>query len=156
MRGIPQIYYGTEIGLAGGSDHGQIRADFPGGFPGDSRSAFDRIGRNQKENEIFDFLSKMISIRQKYIALQKGSLVHLPPAKEIYTYFRIFDGQKMLMIVNNNDQPKDISLQSLSNQIADNEYLLDVENHEKLNSADEVVVSVPAYDLRIFELIKDK
>lgn len=156
MRGIPQIYYGTEIGLAGGPDHGQIRADFPGGFPGDSPSAFDKIGRNQKENEIFDFLSNIISIRRKYIALQKGSLVHLPPANEIYTYFREFDGQKMLMIANNNDHPKDISLQTLSNQIADSKYLLDVENHEKLDSADDVVVLVPAYDLRIFELIKDQ
>ena len=32
MRGIPQIYYGTEIGLHGGNDHGLIRRDFPDGF----------------------------------------------------------------------------------------------------------------------------
>ena len=53
-RGIPQIYYGTEIGLRGGEDHGEIRRNFPGGFPGDSLNAFEHEGRTDQG----DFASK--------------------------------------------------------------------------------------------------
>ena len=57
MRGIPQIYYGTEIGLTGGKHHGEIRCDFPGGFPKDTRDAFTAEGRTEVENMIFEKLS---------------------------------------------------------------------------------------------------
>ncbi len=50
MRGIPQIYYGTEIGLTGGKHHGEIRCDFPGGFTEDTRDAFTAEGRTEVEN----------------------------------------------------------------------------------------------------------
>ena len=152
MRGIPQIYYGTEIGLAGGADHGQIRADFPGGFPGDTRNAFDRNGRDKKENEIFDFLRKIILIRREYQALQTGSLIHLPPVDEIYVYFRISDKQKLMIIINNNSYPAEFSLHSLSNQLTGMDYLLDVDKLEKINYNDDTTVPIPAYDVRIFEL----
>ena len=39
LRGIPQIYYGDEIGMAGDDDPDD-RHDFPGGFPGDKQNAF--------------------------------------------------------------------------------------------------------------------
>jgi glycosidase len=57
IRGIPQIYYGTEIGMACGSkDHALIRQDFPGGFPDDERDAFTAVDRTDMENEIFNHL----------------------------------------------------------------------------------------------------
>ncbi|MBI4535350.1 MAG: cyclomaltodextrinase N-terminal domain-containing protein, partial [Ignavibacteriae bacterium] len=71
-RGIPQIYYGTEIGMMGGSDHGRIRADFPGGFPGDRRDAFTATGRTAEENGIFQFLKELIALRRSHEALMQG------------------------------------------------------------------------------------
>lgn len=42
MRGIPVLYYGTELGLSGHHDHGAIREDMPG-FEGEFPD-FDKIG----------------------------------------------------------------------------------------------------------------
>lgn len=40
-RGVPQLYYGTEVLMTHpGDSHGDIRSDFPGGWDGDSINAF--------------------------------------------------------------------------------------------------------------------
>ncbi len=49
-RGVPQLYYGDEIGMTG-PDEPTTRGDFPGGFPGDKRNAFSREGRTREEEE---------------------------------------------------------------------------------------------------------
>ncbi|HJZ38755.1 MAG TPA: hypothetical protein VJ203_00150 [Bacteroidales bacterium] len=58
-HGIPQLYYGTEILMEGRKNNGDgdIRRDFPGGWPGDARNAFTRQGRSEKENEVYDYTS---------------------------------------------------------------------------------------------------
>ena len=109
-RGIPQIYYGTEIGLKGGKGHGAIREDFPGGFPGDKRNAFNRKGRTDLENELFDFFKELLSIRKKYDALSLGKLIHYPPNDEVYFYFRILDEEKILVIINNSEKKQIVTL----------------------------------------------
>jgi len=111
MRGIPQIYYGSEIGLAGGGlDHGEIRADFPGGFPGDSRNAFIKSGRTTEEDAIFELFKRLISIRRTYPALQTGEFKHLPPEDEIYIYIRQIPGQRIIVVVNNNNDTRQAGL----------------------------------------------
>ena len=47
MRGIPQIYYGTEILMTDGGDHGTIRSDLPGGWPGDAADAVTGRGLSE-------------------------------------------------------------------------------------------------------------
>ncbi len=101
-RGIPQLFYGTEIGLMGGKDDGSKRQDFPGGFPNDKRNAFNKAERTEQENDIFNFTKKVLEIRKGFAALQDGKLIHYPPKDEVYYYFRIKDGQKILVIINNN------------------------------------------------------
>jgi glycosidase len=105
-RGIPQIYYGTEIGLKGGKGHGALREDFPGGFPGDDRNAFIRSGRTALENDLFDFFKKLLELRTKYQAISLGKLIHYPPKDEVYFYFRIYKNQKILVVLNNNKKQK--------------------------------------------------
>ncbi|OGU31288.1 MAG: hypothetical protein A2057_15105 [Ignavibacteria bacterium GWA2_35_9] len=109
-RGIPQIYYGTEIGLTGGQGHGALREDFPGGFPGDTLSAFTRKGRTAKQNELFDFSKSLLEMRKKYQALSLGKLIHYPPKDEVYFYFRIYNNQKILVILNNGETKQKIGL----------------------------------------------
>ena len=55
-RGIPKIFYGTEIGIKGGTKHGELRQSFPGGFVGDERNAFTKEGRTEFENDLYDYL----------------------------------------------------------------------------------------------------
>ena len=67
-RGIPQLLYGTEIGMKGGPDHGTLRADFPGGFPYDARNAFTEEGRTPVEQDCFAFTRNVLHIRKSHAA----------------------------------------------------------------------------------------
>ena len=108
-RGIPQMYYGTELALQGGSDHGTLRADMPGGFPGDPRDAFTEDGRTATEREWFGFVRNLLHLRQQSPALQRGRFIHFTPVEEVYVYFRVGEGSTMMVAINNNDAGKAIS-----------------------------------------------
>ncbi len=106
-RGIPQIYYGTELLMNGskeGSD-GYVRRDFPGGFPGDGTNAFTREGRSNKQNEAFDFLSRLLNWRRGNDVIAKGSLKHFMPENGIYVYRRALDDKEVIVMINGNDTP---------------------------------------------------
>ena len=111
-RGIPQIYYGTEIGMVGGRSHGELREEFPGGFPDHKRSAFNSEGRTQLENNIYTFIKNLIHLRKEHTAFSNGSLIQFPPKDELYVYFRIDDYEKILVVINNNNDEKKINLDS--------------------------------------------
>ena len=76
MRGIPQIYYGDEIGMPGGDDPDN-RRDFPGGWAEDARSAFTVAGRTPAEQEIFSYVQAMLQLRREHAALRRGRQWHL-------------------------------------------------------------------------------
>ncbi len=103
-RGIPQIYYGTEILMNGskeGSD-GFVRRDFPGGFPGDKENAFEASGRNDIQNEAFDWISKILNWRKGEAneVIAKGSLKHFMPQNGLYVYERKLGDKKVVVILN--------------------------------------------------------
>ncbi|PJA96283.1 MAG: hypothetical protein CO129_07330 [Ignavibacteriales bacterium CG_4_9_14_3_um_filter_34_10] len=99
-RGIPQIFYGTEIGMIQNEDHGTLRKPFPGGFPGDKRNAFTVTGRNEYENDIFNFLQKIIKIRNDNPALSEGKIIHFSPVNNVYIYFRQLGEDTFMNIIN--------------------------------------------------------
>lgn len=106
-RGIPQIYYGTELLMHGskeGSD-GFVRRDFPGGFPEDRVNAFTREGRTDRQNEAFDFMSKLLNWRRGNDVIAKGSLKHFMPENGIYVYQRALGDKKVIVMLNGNDTP---------------------------------------------------
>ena len=83
---IPQLYYGTEIMMNGTKavTDGNVRKDFPGGFPGDERSAFTKEGRTKEENSMFRWLSKVLHWRQQSKAVTEGRQVQFTPYKGVY------------------------------------------------------------------------
>ncbi len=100
-RGIPMIYYGTEIGMKNFTDpDGKVREDFPGGWQGDAQNKFLPSGRSPQEQEIFEYVQKLALYRQKTPALQGGHLTQFVPENGVYVYFR-FDSQKTVMVVMN-------------------------------------------------------
>lgn len=110
-RGIPQIYYGTEILLPGDVDkggHGDIRRDFPGGWPSDSRTAFTAQGRTTSENDIWNYISNILHWRQSASAIHSGKLTHFNPDNGVYTYFRHNQNQTVMVIINNGYEQKEI------------------------------------------------
>ena len=106
-RGIPQLLYGTEIGMLGGESHVELRADFPGGFAGDQRSAFSRTGRTESENEMLEFCRQLLQLRKKHRALTVGKLIHFNPTwqNDCYKYLRIHPEEKILVVANGNTDP---------------------------------------------------
>jgi glycosidase len=113
-RGMPQILYGTEIGMLGGQRHVDLRADFPGGFPDDKRSAFNDTGRTAKENEIFDYLRKLLRLRKQHPALSIGNMIHKVPKDEVYMYLKLWKEQGILVIVNGSEQEQRIDFSEIS------------------------------------------
>ncbi|MCX6284379.1 MAG: glycoside hydrolase family 13 protein, partial [Bacteroidetes bacterium] len=107
-RGIPEIFYGTELLMTTGADkgHGSIRRDVPGGWPGDSRNVFTTPGRNQAENEMFNFMHTLLNFRKSSTALQTGKLLHFIPGEGIYTYFRYNSQSTVMVVMNNNEEQK--------------------------------------------------
>ena len=108
IRGIPQIYYGTEIAMASTGDHGELRRDFPGGWPGDEVNAFTGNGLNEKEFDAQNFLKRLLNWRKHNLAVSMGDLVHYPVEDGIYVYFRRYEKEMVMVIINNNDRPKTI------------------------------------------------
>jgi len=102
-RGIPQLYYGDEIAMTG-PDEPTTRADFPGGFPGDTRNAFTREGRSREEEELFDFIRRLTKLHTELEPLRTGSLVNLHVAAQQYAYGRIAKGEVAIMVFNNDDK----------------------------------------------------
>ncbi len=107
-RGIPQIYYATEIlgtGLASPS-HGNIRKDFPGGWPGDPVNKFLPAGRTERENEAFNFTRTLIRYRNRTPALQTGKLMQFVPYDGVYVYFRYDEQSTVMIVLNTANEPR--------------------------------------------------
>lgn len=140
-RGIPSIFYGSEIGMALTPDHGTLRAPFPGGFPSDERNAFTKEGRTDYENVFYDYLSKLIQIRKKYKSLQKGKLIHFPPVDETYIYFREFENEKMLIVVNGSEDEKEIDLTKYQHLLKGRSVYKNVFNNEEILVRDKIIIN---------------
>ena len=104
-RGIPQIYYGSEIGMTGNKDKGDgdIRHDFPGGWPGDSINAFTSKGRTSLQNEYFNCLSKLLNWRKNKPVIHTGLLTQYAPENDTYVFFRYNDKETIMVVINNNE-----------------------------------------------------
>ncbi|MEZ0606882.1 glycoside hydrolase family 13 protein [Fibrella sp. WM1] len=101
-RGIPQMYYGTEILMKNfkNPSDAEVRRDFPGGFDGDKDNKFTAAGRNKAENEAFDFVKTLANYRKNTPALHSGKLMQYLPQNGTYVYFR-YDAQNTVMVATN-------------------------------------------------------
>ncbi len=123
-RGIPQIYYGSEIGMAGKKEVGDadIRQDFPGGWPSDSLNAFQAEdnkettgfqrnvpGRNAEQEAYHAFTKKVLNYRKNSDVIHSGKMVHFIPENNVYVYFRIHDNKVVMVILNNSKTAQSIN-----------------------------------------------
>ncbi|MBP1618252.1 MAG: Cyclomaltodextrinase [Bacteroidetes bacterium] len=101
-RGIPQLYYGDEIGMFGDKKDGDgaLRPDFPGGWPTDSQNAFTRGGRTAEQNKFFDLERKLLHFRKGHEAIAKGSLKHFAPERGVYVYERQYGNRSVVVFLN--------------------------------------------------------
>ncbi|MFA8341807.1 MAG: alpha-amylase family glycosyl hydrolase [Rhodothermaceae bacterium] len=151
-RGIPQILYGTEIGIQGGEDHGLLRADFPGGFSNSERDAFTKEGRTKEENDLFDFTKKLLELRKKYKALSKGKMIHFPPYGDVYGYVKKYKEENILVIVNASEEKREISLKDLGKFVNFSKTATDLMKDKKLRLDSENTLNIEGSTLLILKL----
>jgi glycosidase len=105
-RGIPQLYYGTEIAMKGvDNPDGLVRADFPGGWSGDKKSAFTGEGLTGDEKAIQHLVQTLGQFRLHSSALRTGKMMQYVPDKTLYVYFRYDSRQTVLCAMNTGNQP---------------------------------------------------
>ncbi|MEM7450850.1 MAG: glycoside hydrolase family 13 protein [Pseudomonadota bacterium] len=100
-RGIPQLYYGSEILFTnpGTESHGVIRRDFPGGWAGDDGNGFTGEGLDDEAREAQRWLKQLLNWRREQPALHRGTLRHFAPEEGAYVYFR-GDAAEVMVVLN--------------------------------------------------------
>ncbi len=153
IRGIPQLYYGAEILMAGdGASHPDVRKDFPGGWPGDSLNLFSESGRRENVDSVFRYFQHLLKWRKTSQAVHKGSFRQFIPVDNQYAYLRKYQNEMVLVVVNGNDKPGKLDLNRLADEWAGKyrKEVIEVISGEKFDlSGNEL--SLPARGLMIFE-----
>ncbi len=151
-RGIPQIYYGTEILMTGleHEGHGLIREDFPGGWPDDSSDAFTPEGRSPDQNDAWNFLSSLINWRKGKEVIHSGQLKHYIPEDGIYVYFRYNEDESIMVVLNNNDENKTLKTRRFVENLEGYRTGTDVLHRTYFDNLSEI--GLPPMSARIIEL----
>ena len=104
---IPQLYYGTEVLMNGTKEvtDGNVRKDFPGGFPGDTHNCFTKEGRSKAEQAMFSWLSRLLHWRQGNDVIIKGKQIQFTPYNGIYVIARQYKGKTAMTILNGTSKP---------------------------------------------------
>jgi neopullulanase len=153
MRGIPQVYYGTEILMKNFSrPDGMVREDFKGGWEGDTENKFTATGRTAAENEAFDFIKKLANYRKNNAVLQTGSMMQYVPEKGIYVYFRYNNQKTVMVIVNSNEQEVTLPSERFYERIKGLTKATDVITGTEYNSIQSF--KLPPKKVLVFELKK--
>ncbi|PJJ52887.1 glycosidase [Hymenobacter chitinivorans DSM 11115] len=153
-RGIPQLYYGTEILMKNFSNpDGLVRSDFPGGWKEDKRNAFTAAGRSPQEQDMFQYVSKLGTYRKAHPVLQTGKLMHFIPEGSVYTYFRYNDqGETVMVMMNTGKEEKTVDTSRFAERLTG--YSSGVEVTSGAAVADLKSVKVPAMTALVVELRK--
>ena len=151
-RGIPQIYYGTEIltkNFKNPSD-AEVRKDFEGGWPEDAQNKFLASGRTPKENEAFGFFKTLCSFRKNSDAIANGKLMQFTPYDGLYCYFRYSEKQTVMILLNQNETEKKVDTARF------NEKLQGFKKGKEIISGTEIndlkTISIPAMSAMVIEL----
>ena len=112
IKRIPQLYYGTEVLMNGTKEvtDGNVRKDFMGGFPGDTRSCFTREGRTAEENDMFDWLSTVLHWRQGNDVIINGTMTQFCPYGGVYVIARRYQGKKVMTVLNGTSKAATMSV----------------------------------------------
>ena len=151
LRGIPCMYYGTEILMKNFADpDGKVREDFPGGWQGDKDNKFKSSGRTTEEQAAFDYIQKLAQYRKNTLTLQKGNLMQFIPQDGVYVFFRYSEETTVMVIVNSNDETHLLATQRYQERMSRFQSAIDIIN--KVTIKDLSTIEVPAKTTYILEL----
>lgn len=152
-RGVPQIYYGTEIMMRHeGGEHGNIRADFPGGWEGDAVNAFTGKGLTDGQKNTQKYVSTILNWRKNCQVIHNGKLMHFVPQDGIYVYFRYNENESVMVILNKNQDERTIDTSRFHERISGYKTGKEIISGRQLS--DILKITVPARSAVIVELSK--
>jgi neopullulanase len=152
LRGIPELYYGDEIGMPGDGDPDN-RRDFPGGWLEDQRNAFTRAGRTPEQEEIFEYVQTLLQLRREHDALRGGKLWHLASDDSSYIFLRESDEEKLLIAFHDGTSEKRITIPLQGTPAATAAGISRLFGSAEADLAgQQLKLTLPAQNLTIFEL----
>jgi glycosidase len=150
-RGIPQIYYGTEILMKGEANpDGWVRLDFPGGWKGDQKNAFTGAGLTDTERSMQQYVRTLGNYRKQSSALRTGKLMQYLPDDGLYVYFRYDTKQTIMCVMNTGGKEKKVDFEKFTERTTGFASGKDVINGELKTSG----FTIPAKKMTILELLK--
>jgi glycosidase len=150
-RGIPQLYYGTEVMMKGiANPDGWVRLDFPGGWEGDKKNAFTGEGLTTEEKAIQAYTKSLGNYRKQSTALQTGKMMQFIPHNGLYVYFR-YDAKSTVMCVMNTDkQSRTVDMNDFSERTKGFNGGKDIITNQQINTKFEI----PPMSMQVIELTK--
>lgn len=152
MRGIPQVYYGTEILMKNYKDPNDaaVRKDFPGGWLADPLDKFKTASLDPKEMEAFAYFQQLANFRKNSIAIKQGTLKQFIPQNGVYVYFRLHEKQKLMCIVNTASNEVSIALDRFNEVLSGSTRLVNAMTANVITNPSGLVI--PSKSFQIFEL----
>ncbi|MBA9077836.1 glycoside hydrolase family 13 protein [Rufibacter quisquiliarum] len=152
LRGIPSLYYGTEILMKNFKDpsDAEVRKDFPGGFAGDKENKFTAAGRTERENEAFNFVKKLAQYRKNTPALHSGKLTQFVPQEGIYVYFRHDEKKTVMVATNSTDKEAELKTERYKERLQGFSKARNVLTDQHLNTL--TTIKIPAKTALVLEL----
>jgi len=149
-RGIPQLYYGTEI-LMGGKSYphdGDVRLDFPGGWKGDMKNAFTGNGLTADEKNVQQYTKILADYRKQTSALRTGKLMQYIPSNGLYVYFRYDEKNTIMCVMNTDKDAKNISFSNYTERTKNFSSAVEITTGNKLLQT----FSIPAQTMWVLQL----
>jgi glycosidase len=118
-RRIPQLFYGSEILMQSPTerDDGRVRADMPGGWPGDAANAFTGAGLSVEQRDMQDWVRRLFNWRKGERLVHDGALMQYAPLEGVYVFFRYDAGRTVMVVLNKNDKPVELALSRFAERI---------------------------------------
>jgi len=154
QRGIPQLYYGTEILMKNfkNPSDAEVRKDFPGGWTNDTVNKFVSSGRTQQENEAYDYVKKLAHFRSNSSAIKTGKFMQYVPQNDLYVYFRYDTTQTIMCIMNADSTSKEVDFKKYAERTSGFTKVINVINNDSFSTADNLLM--PAKEMWVLELKK--
>ena len=117
IRGIPQLFYGTEINMDNTPHHkndGIIRSDFPGGWKGDSINAFTGQGLTDQQKDMQGYVKQLLNWRKQQPVIANGKTMHFAPFDGLYVYFRYDEKKTIMVVMNKNNKETNVNCERFS------------------------------------------
>ncbi|RNA62119.1 alpha-amlyase [Chryseobacterium nematophagum] len=153
VRGIPQIYYGSEVGMRGDKEKGgdaDIRRDFPGGWKSDKQNAFNPLNQTTEQKEFYQFTQKLLNWRKQKEVIHYGKTKNFVPQKNVFVYFRYNEKESVMVVVNNNEKEERLDLKHFEESLKGYKEGIDIISDKEIVLQD--ILTIPAKTSMIIEL----